>query len=90
MKDDRDESDGEEMDHDSGESSSTSTDSTDGSDSDDSSEMDVAECERRRNECLDILADLERQFNTLREQYIMALLNCRGRQHVFTFPNLLN
>ncbi|KAK9503092.1 hypothetical protein O3M35_011736 [Rhynocoris fuscipes] len=68
MKDDRDESDGEEMDHDSGESSSTSTDSTDGSDSDDSSEMDVAECERRRNECLDILADLERQFNTLREQ----------------------
>ncbi|XP_073971493.1 breast cancer metastasis-suppressor 1-like protein isoform X1 [Rhodnius prolixus] len=68
MKDDRDDTDGEEMDHDSGESSSTTTDSSDGSDSDDSSEMDQAECERRRNECLDILADLERQFMTLREQ----------------------
>ncbi|GLV35248.1 BRMS1 transcriptional repressor [Carabus blaptoides fortunei] len=37
-------------------------------DSDDSSEMDESECEMRRNECMEILADLERQSNVIREQ----------------------
>lgn len=37
-------------------------------DSDDSSEMDEGECEVRRNECMDNLSDLERQFIGLREQ----------------------
>ncbi|KAI4464109.1 breast cancer metastasis-suppressor 1 [Holotrichia oblita] len=37
-------------------------------DSDDSSEMDEGECEQRRNECMDNLTDLERQFSLLREQ----------------------
>lgn len=37
-------------------------------DSDDSSEMDESECELRRNECMEILADLERQSNVIREQ----------------------
>lgn len=46
-------------------------DSSDGdeeADSDDSSEMDEGECETRRNECMDNLNDLERQFTLLREQ----------------------
>lgn len=37
-------------------------------DSDDSSDMDETECEIRRNECMDNISDLERQFNLLREQ----------------------
>ncbi|PSN36344.1 Breast cancer metastasis-suppressor 1-like protein-A [Blattella germanica] len=71
IKDDREDSDGEEMEHESGESdkSSSTCDSSDAaSDSDDSSEMDEEECERRRNECMDNLVDLERQFTVLREQ----------------------
>lgn len=31
-------------------------------------EMDEEECERRRTECMENLADLERQFTLLREQ----------------------
>ncbi|KAG8225338.1 hypothetical protein J437_LFUL005352 [Ladona fulva] len=71
IKDDREDSEGEEMEHESGESDKTSTctgDSSDGTDSDDSSEMDEEECERRRTECMENLADLERQFTLLREQ----------------------
>uniref|UniRef100_A0A0K8S5X5 Breast cancer metastasis-suppressor 1-like protein-A n=1 Tax=Lygus hesperus TaxID=30085 RepID=A0A0K8S5X5_LYGHE len=68
-KDDRDDSDADDIDRDSeSDKSSTTTDSSDASDSDDSSEMDAEECERRRNELLDAIADLERQFATLREQ----------------------
>lgn len=37
-------------------------------DSDDSSEMDEGLCEQRRNECMENLTDLERQFSHLREQ----------------------
>ncbi|KAF2884107.1 hypothetical protein ILUMI_22075 [Ignelater luminosus] len=40
----------------------------DEADSDDSSEMDEGECETRRNECMQNLADLEQQFTYLREQ----------------------
>ncbi|XP_067011932.1 breast cancer metastasis-suppressor 1-like protein [Anabrus simplex] len=71
IKDEREDSDGEEMEQESGESDkSTSTcESSDApSDSDDSSEMDEEECERRRNECVENLVDLERQFTLLREQ----------------------
>jgi len=68
----KDESDGEgeEMSHDSNDSqSSASCDSSpENSDSDDSSEMDEDECERRRNECMENLLDLERQFSLLKEQ----------------------
>ncbi|KAI5642877.1 sds3-like domain-containing protein [Phthorimaea operculella] len=46
----------------------SSAEEADEPDSDDSSEMDESECERRRNECLDNLANLERQFSVLREQ----------------------
>lgn len=31
-------------------------------------EMDEAECDRRRTECMENLVDLERQFTLLREQ----------------------
>ncbi|XP_032518209.1 breast cancer metastasis-suppressor 1-like protein [Danaus plexippus] len=46
----------------------SSAEEADEPDSDDSSEMDESECERRRNECLDNLTNLERQFTVLREQ----------------------
>ncbi|XP_038212694.1 breast cancer metastasis-suppressor 1-like protein [Zerene cesonia] len=46
----------------------SSAEEADEPDSDDSSEMDESECERRRNECLDNLANLEHQFTVLREQ----------------------
>ncbi|XP_034943378.1 breast cancer metastasis-suppressor 1-like protein [Chelonus insularis] len=68
---DESEPEGEEMSHDSNNSdqSSASCDSSaDHSDSDDSSEMDEDECERRRNECMENLVDLERQFALLKEQ----------------------
>lgn len=70
IKDDREDSDGDDMDHDSGDSdkSSSTSDSSDGSDTDDSSELDGEECERRRNECIENLAEMERQFTVLREQ----------------------
>ncbi|KAL4715695.1 hypothetical protein ACJJTC_006274 [Scirpophaga incertulas] len=55
----------------------SSAEEADEPDSDDSSEMDESECERRRNECLDNLADLERQFTILREQ-----LYCERVKHV--------
>ncbi|XP_077295635.1 breast cancer metastasis-suppressor 1-like protein [Arctopsyche grandis] len=44
-------------------------------DSDDSSEMDEGECERRRNECMEIIVDLERQFTGLREQLYKERVN---------------
>jgi len=68
---DESEGEGEEMSHDSNDSnqSSASCDSSpENSDSDDSSEMDEDECERRRNECMENLLDLERQFSLLKEQ----------------------
>ncbi|XP_046982298.1 breast cancer metastasis-suppressor 1-like protein-A isoform X1 [Schistocerca americana] len=71
IKEDREDSDGEEMEHESGEtdkSSSTSETSDAATDTDDSSEMDEEECERRRTECMENLVDLERQFSLLREQ----------------------
>ncbi|KAI8115348.1 hypothetical protein FF38_01644 [Lucilia cuprina] len=49
-------------------------------DSDDSSEMDADEIERRRNECLDILDHLEKQFSQLREQYYTERINQIERQ----------
>lgn len=61
---------GVESDH-SGSSREANRDSSEGDeevDSDDSSEMDEGECEMRRNECMEILADLERQSNVIREQ----------------------
>ncbi|BES90472.1 unnamed protein product [Nesidiocoris tenuis] len=69
-KEREEESDAEEMDHDSdSDKSSSSTDSSDadGTDTDDSSDLDAEECDRRRNEVLDRMADLERQFAILRE-----------------------
>uniref|UniRef100_A0A1A9ZIC7 Breast cancer metastasis-suppressor 1-like protein-A n=1 Tax=Glossina pallidipes TaxID=7398 RepID=A0A1A9ZIC7_GLOPL len=51
-------------------------------DSDDSSEMDANEIERRRNECLENLAHLERQFSQLREQYYFERINQIERQLV--------
>lgn len=67
------ENEAEEMSHDSNDSnqSSASCDSSvEHSDSDDSSEMDEDECERRRNECIENLVDLERQFSLLKDQYV--------------------
>lgn len=70
LKDEREDTDGDEMEHESGESdkSSSTSDTSDGSDTDDSSELDGEECERRRNECIENLAEMERQFTVLREQ----------------------
>lgn len=43
-------------------------DDSEGSIDEDGSEMDEEECTRRRNECLDDMAELERQFSEIREQ----------------------
>lgn len=51
-----------------GEGGRDSSDGDEEADSEDSSEMDESECEHRRNECMEILADLERQSNVIREQ----------------------
>ncbi|XP_054263917.1 breast cancer metastasis-suppressor 1-like protein-A isoform X2 [Macrosteles quadrilineatus] len=69
MKEEREESDGEEMEQESGDSdkSSSSCDSSD-TDTDDSSDMDIGECERRRAECIQTLAETERQIKQLTEQ----------------------
>lgn len=64
-------SDGEEMDQETPESEKTSNDDSDsssGSEDEDSSEMDEEDCERRRTECIDDMADLERQFMHLKEK----------------------
>lgn len=58
----------------------SSADEADEPDSDDSSEMDESECERRRIDCLNNLADLERQFGVLREQLYqerLSLVDCQ-------------
>ncbi|XP_017028900.1 breast cancer metastasis-suppressor 1-like protein-A [Drosophila kikkawai] len=49
-------------------------------DSDDSSELDASEIERRRAEHIEDLLSLERQFNTLREQYYLERINLIERQ----------
>lgn len=51
-----------------GEGARDSSEGDEEADSEDSSEMDESECEHRRNECMEILADLERQSNVIREQ----------------------
>ncbi|GBP10673.1 Mariner Mos1 transposase [Eumeta japonica] len=53
----------------------SSAEEADEPDSDDSSEMDESECERRRMECVENLADLERQFTVLREQLYHERIN---------------
>ncbi|XP_059473375.1 breast cancer metastasis-suppressor 1-like protein-A [Neocloeon triangulifer] len=74
---DRDESDAEDMEQDSNDSdkSSSSLDPSDSSDSDDSSEMDDETCARRRVECIEDLADLERQFSLIKEQLYRERVN---------------
>lgn len=70
MKDES-EAEGDEMSHnsnDSNGSSSSSESSEEHTDSDDSSEMDEDECEKRKNECIHNMEDLERQFYLLREK----------------------
>lgn len=72
IKEDTNDSDGEDMETaDSDKSSQDDSDSSSGGsddDDDDSSEMDAEDCERRRAECMDDMADLERQFMHLKEQ----------------------
>ncbi|KAH9375882.1 hypothetical protein HPB48_018567 [Haemaphysalis longicornis] len=71
-------SEGEEMDQETPESEKTSNDDSDsssGSEEDDSSEMDEVDCERRRSECIDDMADLERQFMHLKEQLYLERAN---------------
>lgn len=36
-------------------------------------ELDEEECERRKTECLDDMADLEKQFSDLKEVYVFVL-----------------
>jgi len=73
-------SDGELMDQDtatpeSDKSCCSNDDSSTAGSEDDSSEMDEAECERRRSECLDDMTDLERQFTFLKEQLYKERMN---------------
>ncbi|XP_037935924.1 breast cancer metastasis-suppressor 1-like protein [Teleopsis dalmanni] len=49
----------------------SSGDDEEANESDDSSEMDMSEIERRRAESLSVIANLECQFQTLREQYYL-------------------
>uniref|UniRef100_T1JDS8 Breast cancer metastasis-suppressor 1-like protein-A n=1 Tax=Strigamia maritima TaxID=126957 RepID=T1JDS8_STRMM len=80
IKEDVNDSDGEDMDQDTLESEkSTNDDSVDTSagSEDDSSEMDEVECERRRTECLVDMADLETQFSYLKEQERMTQVDTK-------------
>ncbi|XP_054715842.1 breast cancer metastasis-suppressor 1-like protein-A isoform X2 [Uloborus diversus] len=66
-------SDPEEMDQETAESEKSSNDDTDsssgsGSDDDDSSEVNEEDFDRRRNECLNQMAELEKQFILMKEQ----------------------
>lgn len=53
----------------------SSAEEADEPDSDDFAEMDESECERRRNDCIDNMAHLERQFITLRELLYKERIN---------------
>ncbi|XP_064464057.1 breast cancer metastasis-suppressor 1-like protein [Ornithodoros turicata] len=78
VKGDCNDSEGEEMDQETPESEKTSNDdseSSSGSEDEVSSEMDEEDCERRRSECLDDMADLERQFMHLKEQLYLERAN---------------
>ncbi|XP_065292691.1 breast cancer metastasis-suppressor 1-like protein isoform X1 [Dermacentor albipictus] len=78
VKECNNDSEGEEMDQETPESDKTSNDDSDsssGSEEDDSSEMDEEDCERRRSECIDDMADLERQFMHLKEQLYLERAN---------------
>ncbi|XP_077522642.1 breast cancer metastasis-suppressor 1-like protein isoform X2 [Amblyomma americanum] len=78
VKECNNDSEGEEMDQESPESDKSSnedSDSSSGSEEDDSSEMDEEDCERRRSECIDDMADLERQFMHLKEQLYLERAN---------------
>lgn len=73
IKEEVNESDGEELDQETPDSEKTSNEESDsisasGTEDDDSSEMDDGDCDRRRAECLDDMADLEKQFMHLKEQ----------------------
>ncbi|XP_062570222.1 breast cancer metastasis-suppressor 1-like protein [Saccostrea cucullata] len=50
-----------------GSNNSSDDDSEMGSEEEDGSELDEEECERRKTECLDDMADLEKQFSDLKE-----------------------
>lgn len=66
------------MDQETPESEKTSnedSDSSSGSEDEDSSEMDEEDCERRRTECIDDMADLERQFMHLKEKLYFERVN---------------
>ena len=74
---DESEAEGDEMSHmsnDSNATSSSSESSEEQSDSDDSSGLTENECEKRRTDCMDNLEDLEKQFNQLREKYVLFIL----------------
>ncbi|XP_064622491.1 breast cancer metastasis-suppressor 1-like protein [Lineus longissimus] len=59
----------EEMDQDTPESDKSDDDESDTSEScEESSELDEVECDQRRTECIDNMADLERQFSDLKDQ----------------------
>ncbi|KAH6927018.1 hypothetical protein HPB50_025292 [Hyalomma asiaticum] len=77
VKECNNDSEGEEMDQETPESEKTSNDDSDSSSGseDDSSEMDEEDCERRRSECIDDMADLERQFLHLKEQLYLERAN---------------
>uniref|UniRef100_L7M086 Putative breast cancer metastasis-suppressor 1-like a n=1 Tax=Rhipicephalus pulchellus TaxID=72859 RepID=L7M086_RHIPC len=77
VKECNNDSEGEEMDQETPESEKTSNEDSDSSSGseDDSSEMDEEDCERRRSECIDDMADLERQFMHLKEQLYLERAN---------------
>ncbi|XP_074660244.1 breast cancer metastasis-suppressor 1-like protein [Tubulanus polymorphus] len=67
--DSKNESDDEDMDQDTPDSEKSDDDDMDSSGSEgESSELNEEECEIRRNDCVDDMSDLERQFVDLREQ----------------------
>ncbi|XP_026478800.1 LOW QUALITY PROTEIN: breast cancer metastasis-suppressor 1-like protein [Ctenocephalides felis] len=77
----------------------SSAEEADELESDDSSEMDEVECDRRRKECLEILADLEQQFLAIREQLykerishvewqLLEVKNGRSREYLVPLQRL--
>lgn len=67
------ESEDEEMDQESADNSSD--DESESADQSSDCELDEVECNRRRNECVDDMIELERQFSEIREQLYKERLN---------------
>ena len=54
------------------------------------SDLDEEESDRRRNECLDDMSDLERQFSDVREQYVPFLISINNSSFMSSVGKRIN